>query len=389
MDFKDQYILLSKTPLGDIQIRYYGIIIVVAMLVAAFVAARLASRRKLNPDHVWGGLTWAIFPGIVGARLWFIVFPPVSLTAGCGIEGGICQDFGWFLQNFFNTNNGAIAVWTGGLSIFGAVIGGLLGTWLYCSKYHNRIAKALYALTPLWIAGGFILLALIRSSVAKEAFDPVKNLIIPVVLALVVYGIYVFFQRRSGATLNRYGLPPFTTDFPDEGIPLLPWLDIAAVVMPLAQAIGRWANFVNQELYGTPTTLPWGITIDQSHRVGAYASMVEYNENTLFHPLFLYEALWSLIAFFVLLNIYQRRRIGKAVLHTGDLALLYLMQYSFIRFVLEFMRVEIATIPGTSINSSQAICVLVFVAAAGAFFYRRRNAAAPETPAEVTGGSQA
>src|SRR5262245_25790855 len=153
MDFKEQYILLSKTPLGDIQIRYYGIIIVIAMLVAAFVAARLAARRKLNPDHIWGGLTWAIFPGIVGARLWFILSPPISLTAGCA-TGGKCQDTMWFLQHFFDTNNGAIAVWTGGLSIFGAVIGGLIGVWLYCSKYHNKVARALYALTPVWIMLG-------------------------------------------------------------------------------------------------------------------------------------------------------------------------------------------------------------------------------------------
>jgi hypothetical protein len=58
MEFKEEHILLRGfLGLGDVQIRYYGIIIVVAMLIAAYVAARLAKRSKLDPDHVWGGLT--------------------------------------------------------------------------------------------------------------------------------------------------------------------------------------------------------------------------------------------------------------------------------------------------------------------------------------------
>jgi phosphatidylglycerol:prolipoprotein diacylglycerol transferase len=76
MDFQQQHILI-----GNLQIRYYGIIVVFAMLVGAWLAARLAERRKLNPDHIWGGLTWAIFPGIIGARLWFVLFPPISLSS--------------------------------------------------------------------------------------------------------------------------------------------------------------------------------------------------------------------------------------------------------------------------------------------------------------------
>ncbi|MCU0514118.1 MAG: prolipoprotein diacylglyceryl transferase [Anaerolineae bacterium] len=353
MDFRDQYILINDTFAGDLQIRYYGIIIVVAMLVAATVAAQLATRRKMYADHVWGGLTWAIFPGIIGARLWFVLFPPVSFTAGCGVEGAVCKDTAWFLANFFNTDGGAIAVWTGGLSIFGAVLGGLFGAWLYCSRYHNTVAKFFYYL-----------------------FSPLSF-----IFGLIAWVPTALFQRVRGQSVTPYRLERFTTDFPAEGIAIWPWLDIAAVALPLAQAIGRWANYVNQELYGSPTTLPWGIVIDREHRVGAFASMVEYPETTLFHPLFLYEALWSLLAFFVLLTLFQRGKLGNIALKTGDIFLLYLMQYSVIRFLLEFLRVEVAYVPGTSINSSQVFVALVFVGALVLFLRNRSTAPQPAAPA--------
>ena len=113
MEFQSEYIVLFDR----LQIRYYGIIIVVAMLVAATIAARLAKRDGRDPDHVWGALTWAIIPAIILSRLWFIFTPSRELLA----QG---MDTAWFFQNFFNTTNGAIAIWSGGLSIFGAVLGG-------------------------------------------------------------------------------------------------------------------------------------------------------------------------------------------------------------------------------------------------------------------------
>ncbi|PJF25201.1 MAG: hypothetical protein CUN53_13980, partial [Phototrophicales bacterium] len=123
MEFQAEYILIADR----LQIRYYGIIIVVAMLIAATVAARLAKRDGKDPDHIWGALTWAIIPAIIGARLWFVLFPPQTLIA----QG---NDTAWFLQNFFNLENGAIAIWSGGLSIFGAVLGGLIGGYLYMRR---------------------------------------------------------------------------------------------------------------------------------------------------------------------------------------------------------------------------------------------------------------
>lgn len=345
MEFEAEYILLRDTFLGDLQIRYYGIIIVAAMIIAAFVASRLASSRKMNPDHVWGGLTWAIFPGIIAARLWFILFPPISLTAGCGIAGSAepCMDTAWFLQNFFNTTNGAVAIWNGGLHIFGAVIGGFLGAWLYTSRFHNPISRIFHYI-----------------------FLPIA---IPV--TFVAWAINAIILRVRGEEVEAYSIPKFEPEFPDEGIDFRPWLDIAAVVLPLAQAIGRWANYVNQELYGLPTGSSfWGITIDASKRTGEYASLVEYPADTLFHPIFLYESLWSAAAFVVLYILYTRY---KSRFLTGDLFLLYLMQYSVIRFLLEFLRIEVAYIPGTEINSAQVVTVIVFVAALVFYIWRGRG----------------
>ncbi|MCC6801930.1 MAG: prolipoprotein diacylglyceryl transferase [Anaerolineae bacterium] len=279
MEFKPEFIVIADR----LQIRYYGIIIVLAMLVAAWIAARIAKRDGRDPDHIWGALTWAIIPAIILARAWFVVFPPAA-----SVEQGM--DTLWYLQHFFDLQNGAIAIWSGGLSIFGAVLGGFAGAYVYLRRNHQPVA---------------------------------------------------------------------------------PWLDIAGVTLPLGQAIGRWANFVNQELYGTVTSLPWGISIDASHRVTPFKSLVDYPvATTRFHPLFLYESLWSVLAFIVLLNIFQR---GRDKLRYGDIFLLYVMQYSFIRFLLEFLRVEVAHIPGTDINSSQAFTLLVFVIALVVFVIRQRS----------------
>lgn len=338
MDPQQEFLLLPNTPFGNLQIRYYGIIIVVAMLAAAWVAARLAKRRGYDADHIWGGLTWAIFPGIIGARLWHVLFPSVTAVA----QG---YDTSYMLRNFFDTSHGAIAVWNGGLGIYGAVLGGLLGIWLYCGPLHNRVAFISY--------------------IIFYPFIWVYSLLEWAVVALVD-----LVRRRE---VRRFKSPRFSTTFPDAGIPILPWLDIAAVVLPLAQAIGRWGNYVNQELYGAPTTLPWGITIDAAKRVPPYDLVVDYPPTTQFHPLFLYESLWNLGAFFVLLYIYNRYRNR---LKPGDFFLMYLMQYAFVRFFLEFLRVEIAQIGATGLNSSQTTSAVIFIIALAIFLLRRRTAPA-------------
>jgi phosphatidylglycerol:prolipoprotein diacylglycerol transferase len=116
----------------------------------------------------------------------------------------------------------------------------------------------------------------------------------------------------------------------------LRWLDIGAPAMLLAQAIGRLGNFVNQELYGPPTDLPWGIPIDQAHRDPAWTNLDQYPvETTLFHPLFAYEAILNLVGMGVLLWVGRRFALR---LYDGDVAMLYFVWYGSVRTVLETSR---------------------------------------------------
>src|SRR5512147_2810356 len=109
------------------------------------------------------------------------------------------------------------------------------------------------------------------------------------------------------------------------------WTDIAAPSIALGQAIGRWGNFVNQELYGAPTNLPWKLYIDPAHRLSGFES-VEY-----YHPLFAYESLLSLANLFFLTWI-SRRYADR--LKTGDLFIIYVIIYALIRFSLDFLRLD-------------------------------------------------
>ena len=77
------------------------------------------------------------------------------------------------------------------------------------------------------------------------------------------------------------------------------YADVAGPAVLIAQAIGRWGNFINQELYGPPTTRPWGILIDAQHRLPQYSDLTQYPLETRFHPTFLYESIWLLLGFIV------------------------------------------------------------------------------------------
>ena len=337
MEFEQTHLVI-----GNLQVRYYGIIIVVALLAGAYVASVLAARSGRDSDHIWGGLTWAIIPGIIGARLWFILFPPISLVAGCGIEGEVCQNTAWYFENFFNRQNGAIAIWSGGLGIFGGMLGASLGVYLYLSHWHNRIIGLVTTiLTPvLWV------------------------------IQFLTWLVEMVIGKIRSKDVSPFGYQRPASTFPDEGMRMSPWMDIAAVSIPLGQAIGRFANYVNQELYGAPTNLPWGIQIPRDARVAPYESLIDYPIDSLFHPIWAYEAIWSLVAFYVLWRIYH---VYRDRLLSGDVLLLFIAQYSFVRFLLEFLRVEIAVIGDSTVNSSQTITVIAFVVAVGLLLYRHRS----------------
>jgi len=128
------------------------------------------------------------------------------------------------------------------------------------------------------------------------------------------------------------------------------WADVIVPGLALAQAIGRWGNFINQELYGAPTDLPWAIHIDEANRLPEYAQYATY------HPLFLYESLWNLLNMYLLIVL---ERQFKDKLIPGDLLFTYLIVYPFGRFMLEFLRLDIATVKGININQITMLVVMV------------------------------
>jgi phosphatidylglycerol:prolipoprotein diacylglycerol transferase len=171
----------------------------------------------------------------------------------------------------------------------------------------------------------------------------------------------------------------------------LRWLDIFASAMLLGQAIGRLGNFVNQELYGPPTSLPWGIPIDREHRIGEWTDLSAFPEAiTRFHPLFAYEAILNLVGLLFILWI--GRRLAHR-LYDGDILLIYLMWYSAVRVLLETFRVQNWVILG--IPTATWLGVITFVAAAGVLWLRHargwgvpgafiQERRAAEEPAEPT-----
>ena len=111
--------------------------------------------------------------------------------------------------------------------------------------------------------------------------------------------------------------------------PLLAWADLIAVVLPLGQAIGRWGNYFNQELFGPPTTLPWGVFIAPPHRPAEFSHVVT------FHPTFLYESLLNAGLFLLLAAGYGRWRSAA-----GRTLGTYFIGYGFIRLLMESLRLD-------------------------------------------------
>jgi len=246
--------------IGPISVAWYGIIIVVATLVAAYVAEFEAKRRGDDPEHVWNGFLLCLLFGIVGARLYHVI-----------------DKLDYYIREplqIFNTR-------AGGLGIIGAVVGGAFGLWIY-----TRYAKL---------------------------------------------------------------------SFPH-------WADIAAPGLLLAQAIGRWGNYVNQELYGYPTDLPWGIYIDPAHRLPQFA------EFERFHPTFFYESMWNLIGFIVLMVV--ARKFASRLLD-GDLILLYGIWYPVGRFLVEFQRPDAWMIG--PLATAQWVSIASVIICGGVLLYRHRR----------------
>ncbi|MDX1619431.1 MAG: prolipoprotein diacylglyceryl transferase [Nitriliruptorales bacterium] len=143
------------------------------------------------------------------------------------------------------------------------------------------------------------------------------------------------------------------------------FVDAAAPGVPLAQAIGRWGNYFNQELFGTPSDLPWAVEIDPANRPE------QYQEAATFHPTFLYESLYNLVVVAILLTVEKR-----ADLRRGSLLFVYLILYGIGRFLLELIRTDTTfRLLGISRNGWVSILAIIAGVLALRWWQQRARAA--------------
>ena len=149
----------------------------------------------------------------------------------------------------------------------------------------------------------------------------------------------------------------------------LVWLDLGAVGLPFGQFVGRWGNYINQELYGPPTTLPWGIKINPNRIPHQVPPGSRYDLK--YHPTFLYESLWCLVVFLILYNVHARM---SDKLRDGDVFFGYVILYPLGRFFIEFLRPDAWKIGGLATAQWIAVgCVVggVIIIALRHIFWRR------------------
>ena len=177
-----------------------------------------------------------------------------------------------------------------------------------------------------------------------------------------------------------------------KGIRVAPMLDALAPGVLVAQAIGRWGNWFNQELYGRPTDLPWALEIDRDHFSSAYESSKDYQDAVLanggvppdmatFHPTFLYECLWNLAAFALIIWLERRFRLGH-----GRVMAVYVMAYTVGRGWIEYIRiddVQLDDVLGLRFNVWTSI--VLFVVAAAYFVWSLRKHPGREEEVYVDG----
>jgi phosphatidylglycerol:prolipoprotein diacylglycerol transferase len=247
-----------------ISLSWYGVLVVLGVAVAAWIAAKGVKMRGGNADVVWDLLLWVVPAGIVGARLWYVVND---------ILGGNTR----FLQD--------------PLSIIDVTKGGLRGLHIYGALLFGAVAAI------------------------------------------------VFAHRRK--------------------MDLWMLLDSLGPSVLFGQAIARPANFINQELYGQPTTLPWGIPIDAAHRLPPWNDLGLFPEaTTRFHPTFAYEMLWNFATGGLIL--WLARRFPRRM-RPGDALAAWLIAAGLGRQIIEFFRPDQPRVPGTDVSWTRLAAALMIV----------------------------
>ena len=266
----------------------YGFIIAVALITGVLLVEYQAKRVGVSEDEFWPTLWWVLIGGIIGARVWHVL-----------------TDLQFYLHDSF----GIFAIWRGGLSILGAIVGG-----------------AVAIVIPHKVAGSLV-------------------------------------NQRSRIS---------------SGMTLKMSLDLSVFGLPFAQAIGRLGNFVNQELYGLPTNLPWGIYIEPAHRTSEFITFNYY------HPLFAYEGLLMLVFGILVWKLRdletKKLKSGLSPLvsqfssfGSGAYFLMYLIYYSIVRFLLDFLRVYHQLFFNTGLTRNQVIIGLLWIIGIFAWKIRKIN----------------
>ena len=156
-------------------------------------------------------------------------------------------------------------------------------------------------------------------------------------------------------------------------VPLLPLFDLVSLGFLIGQGIGRWGNFVNQEAFGTNTTLPWGMYSEgtRSYLMGSTVTVqngVTIDPNLPVHPTFLYESIWCLVGFILLFRYIKKRKFN------GDITLRYLIWYGAGRFWIEALRTDsLMLVPSIGLRVSQLLAGIAVVAGVAAEIYFTRK----------------
>lgn len=247
---------------GPLALRYYGLFIALGIAVGTWLTSRELARRGYDGALAVDSLFFVVPLGFIGARIYHVI-----------------TDWELYSDDYA----GAFRVWEGGLGIYGAVAGGLLGLL-----------------------------------------------------------IFSYFR----------------------GISTLTFADAAAPGLILAQAIGRWGNYFNQELFGRPSDLPWAIRIAAENRPAGF------QDAEAFHPTFLYESIWNLLVAFALLFIARR---FASRLKAGDVFLIYVSLYSVGRFIVETLRIDPAFIIGESFRGNLFVSSILALSFALLLFLRHAS----------------
>ena len=218
--------------LGPFTLRWYGLLIAVAVLIGLNLSSWLARQRGLDSNLISDLLPILVLAAVIGARTYYVAF-----------EWDSYQRSWWDV----------FAIWKGGIAIHGALLGGSLAVILFCR--WRRV--------PFWDV-----------------------------------------------------------------------LDVLVPSVVLGQAIGRWGNFFNSEAFGVPTDLPWKLFISEGNRPGVFKT------SEFFHPTFLYESLWNIAIFVLLMVLFRLGRDRKISLPSGALSCVYLLSYSLGRIWIEGLRID-------------------------------------------------